>query len=136
MLRPRTVHARNRRFRSGAALLALLAALLRVAWPVPIPVAPEQALAALYGEHALCLSDEHDSEPAQPPGKGSLPAHGSGHAGHHACCQWHGGFWTILPGTDSGIRLAFRAPGELFTIGEAPLPDRRNHPAQARAPPA
>ena len=40
----------------GATVLAVIALLLRLTWGVPLPADPERALAAMLGDHALCLA--------------------------------------------------------------------------------
>ena len=109
-----------------------LALVLRLAWPGLPPLSPEAALAAAFGEHALCVSDASAGDIGQssPPGK-------SGHAGHDeaGCCQWHASSAVMPSGAATAKRIAFPTRVEPALAADSSPPRRGLGGPQARGPP-
>jgi hypothetical protein len=116
------------------AILAL-ALVLRLALLAPAPLSPEAALAAAFGEHALCIPGASTGDPGQslPPGK--LPATGHGDHDLAGCCQWHASSAVLLPSTGAATRVAFAARVEHGLAATSSPPGRSLGRPQARGPP-
>jgi len=115
-------------------VLVVLALILRLAWQPPIPavdaIAPD--LAALYGDHALCLAAAAGQAPA--------PLHQDRHSGdvEHGfagCCAWHAGSLFVLPQTLSSARLVYGSATRLAAAEPERPPPIFRSTGQARAPP-
>ena len=114
------------------AWLAILALALRLAWPTPTPALPDLNVAALFGEHALCLAGANEAPASHE------PAPASDHGDHDGigCCAWHFGSG-LVPAL--GLRAAPVAVADCHAMAKAAaaaLARRNSGPAQARAPPA
>ena len=102
----------GRRFGAGLAVLALCFGLAAPAWtPQTLFAGPDTDLAALLGEHALCLAAGQGEAPADPGNGQKAPAHD-----HRLCCLFHANFGFPPPAPPAPTRLALDS-----TV--APLPD-------------
>jgi hypothetical protein len=112
-----------------------LALALRLAWPGLPPLSPEAALAAAFGEHALCVSEASAGDIGQslPPGESPAPRH----AGHDeaGCCQWHASSAVMPSGAATATRIAFPTRVELALAADSSPPRRGLGGPQARGPP-
>lgn len=119
--------------------MALCALVLRlgVPAPAPVPVDPEIGLAALFGEHALCLSGATRAEEGEAPSKPFSPARGQ-HDNHHAgwCCHWHAASAIVPPANAVAVLVYFTTPPDRLTAAAIAPPVRPGGPAQPRAPPS
>jgi hypothetical protein len=115
---------------------ALCALVLRLAIPAPIPVDPEIGLVALFGEHALCISDAARAGPDQVPSRQPSPAPDR-HDDHHTgwCCHWHTAAAIVPPAGAAPFRIDFATPADRVAAAAIAPPARPGGPAQPRAPP-
>ena len=89
MARRFTPLAFSRNSGRGFAVLAILALCLRLALPTPQHALGATAadLAAVFGEHALCVAAAGSAEAPAPP-----PATPTEHDHNFGCCLWHAAF--------------------------------------------
>lgn len=119
-----------------AALLAIFALCLRLAWPAPpLATSPDLALAATLGEHALCLAAATGDDNAPSP-RNQQPT--GEHVDHDGlgCCLWHAAANAALPRIPTVAPIVF-AERDIPRLGQgtAKLAARPSGPHQARAPP-
>ena len=133
-----TTSRRHRRPASRVGVvLAVVALLLRLAWPAPPAVTPAEAgpLAA-FGEHALCLAAPASTAPGPVTGDTLPPASGD-HADHdHSlCCLWHASAGFALPQIDFAARIVFVEAVSRITAAAEFRPATLTGPTRARGPP-
>jgi hypothetical protein len=114
--------------------IALCAIVLRL-FPAATPIDPRIGLIALFGEHALCLSDAAGVDQNRVPSEPSPPARDRHE--HHAgwCCHSHTTPALILPASAVAVRIFLAIPPDRVAFAAIAPPARRDGSAQPRAPP-
>ena len=115
-----------------AVAMLVLALVLRLPSATPLTPDPSRGLAAIFGEHALCIAATAGDATAP-----ALPASPGEHTDHDAakCCQSHAASEIILAFAGTTSLIAFAAPADRLPEAEAPPAGRSLGRPQARGPP-